>query len=115
MSSTAPPSTSSSPQCQIILTLAHLLQQHSVSYDDEKNLILNASVKCAMAMSANNSNASGGEGEVHMVLTGSPRPTFAETNAWLLPPTTPKKKKNNDDNNNNMDTSMVSNAGSLRG
>ena len=48
----------------------------------------------------------------------SPRPTFAETNAWLLEaaaptPTTLKKKKNNDDNDNNMDTSMVSNAGSL--
>ena len=28
-------------------------------------------------------NTTGG-GEVHIVLTGSPRPTFAETNAWLL-------------------------------
>ena len=55
------------------------------------------------------------EWQVHAV---SPRPTFAETNAWLLEaaaptPTTLKKKKNNDDNNNNMDTSMVFNAGSL--
>jgi len=28
--------------------------------------------------------ATTGGGEVHIVLTGSPRPTFAETNAWLL-------------------------------
>lgn len=39
------------------------------------------------------------EGEVHLVLTGSPRPTFAETNAWLLerqsasPPKTPRGQR----------------------
>ena len=73
-------------QCQVILTLAHLLQQHSLSYDDEKNILLNTSVKCAteMANQGNNGATSDDDGDVHMVLTGSPRPTFAETNAWLL-------------------------------
>lgn len=49
-------------------------------------------------------NQEGEEGEVHMVLTGSPRPTFAETNAWLLEATgavgnksvTPRKKSKDD-------------------
>eukprot|EP00577_Skeletonema_sp_RCC1716_P014654 CAMPEP_0113389820 /NCGR_PEP_ID=MMETSP0013_2-20120614/9829_1 /TAXON_ID=2843 ORGANISM="Skeletonema costatum, Strain 1716" /NCGR_SAMPLE_ID=MMETSP0013_2 /ASSEMBLY_ACC=CAM_ASM_000158 /LENGTH=457 /DNA_ID=CAMNT_0000272919 /DNA_START=75 /DNA_END=1448 /DNA_ORIENTATION=- /assembly_acc=CAM_ASM_000158 len=65
---------------QIVLTLAHLLQQHSLSYDSEKNSLLHTSVRCASHL-ANNTT---GGGEVHIVLTGSPRPTFAETNAWLL-------------------------------
>ncbi|KAL7526081.1 hypothetical protein ACHAXR_001304, partial [Thalassiosira sp. AJA248-18] len=91
-----PPTTT--PQCAVILTLAHLLQQHSLSYDDEKNLLLDASVKCATKIRHGGNDAE--EGEVHMVLTGSPRPTFAETNAWLLegqtPTTTPRKKSSGD-------------------
>mmetsp|Transcript_14846 Transcript_14846/g.22846 ORF Transcript_14846/g.22846 Transcript_14846/m.22846 type:complete len:447 (+) Transcript_14846:78-1418(+) len=66
--------------CQIVLTLAHLLQQHSLSYDSEKNSLLHTSVRCASHLA----NTTGRGGEVHIVLTGSPRPTFAETNAWLL-------------------------------
>lgn len=101
--------------CQVILTLAHLLQQHSQSYDDEKNILLDASVKCATKMANQQNHPSQGEGgEVHMVLTGSPRPTFAETNAWLLEgqpaaPTTPGRKTN--DNTNN----AASTPGILRG
>ncbi|KAK1733065.1 hypothetical protein QTG54_016203 [Skeletonema marinoi] len=66
--------------CQIVLTLAHLLQQHSLSYDSDKNSLLHTSVRCASHLA----NTTTGGGEVHIVLTGSPRPTFAETNAWLL-------------------------------
>lgn len=99
---TKEPPTSSVRQCDVILTLAHLLQQRSLSYHEEKNLVLAASVTCATKV-ANQENrqkrprppegapsAAGGSGsaeeelEVHLVLTGSPRPTFAETNAWLL-------------------------------
>ena len=65
----------------------------------EKNALLDASAKFAAALAAE-AAAVGGEGEegweeVHLVLTGSPRPTFAETNAWLLDrqQTTPAKKK----------------------
>mmetsp|Transcript_31185 Transcript_31185/g.56593 ORF Transcript_31185/g.56593 Transcript_31185/m.56593 type:complete len:448 (+) Transcript_31185:141-1484(+) len=104
--------------CQVILTLAHLLQQHSQSYDDEKNILLDASVKCATKMANQQNHPSQGEGavmmmmeegEVHMVLTGSPRPTFAETNAWLLEgqqpqhaaPTTPGRKTNDNTNDAN--------------
>lgn len=95
--------------CQIVLSLAHLLQQHSLSYDNEKNALLNASVNCATKL-ANTS-----ESEVHVILTGSPRPTFAETNAWLLEGTaqsssssaSPKRKVSNsemmDSNNDNDD------------
>ncbi|KAL9184995.1 hypothetical protein ACHAXT_002772 [Thalassiosira profunda] len=91
-------STSSSPQCAVILALAHLLRQHSLSYDDEKNALLDASVQRAAEM-ANRGDTAGEE--VHVVLTGSPRPTFAETNAWLLegqpgspakPPATPRRR-----------------------
>jgi len=105
--------TSSPPQCQVILVLAHLLQQRSLSYDDEKNALLDASVKCGLSMTTQHNNTQlpdvGAmdidgeprqqdmrEGEVHIVLTGSPRPTFAETNAWLLEgtkdPSTPQRK-----------------------
>jgi len=74
-----------------------------------------------MANSGVEGQEAGGEaegGEVHMVLTGSPRPTFAETNAWLLEsqtvaPTTPKKTKNGD--NSADDTLLVSTPGSFRG
>lgn len=84
-----------SPQCQVLLSLAHLLQQHSLSYDDEKDLLLNVSVKSATQISNQykggiNSPSNAPEGEVHLILTGSPRPTFAETNAWLLD-SSPKK------------------------
>ena len=84
-----------SPQCQVLLSLAHLLQQHSLSYDDEKDLLLNVSVKTATKISNQykggiNSPSNAPEGEVHLILTGSPRPTFAETNAWLLD-SSPKK------------------------
>jgi len=83
------------PQCQVLLSLAHLLQQHSLSYDDEKDMLLNVSVKTATNISNQykggiNSPSNASEGEVHLILTGSPRPTFAETNAWLLD-STPKK------------------------
>ena len=122
MSSSA---TTTNPQCTVILTLAHLLQQHSLSYDDEKNVLLESSVKCGMKLASSNNQgntnnsangdgntntniavavaaAAVGEGELHMVLTGSPRPTFAETNAWLLEgepngaPTTPRRKSRGD-------------------
>ena len=75
-------SAASSPQCSVVLALAHLLHQHSLSYDDEKNALLDASVRQATEMANREGNAAGEE--VHVVLTGSPRPTFAETNAWLL-------------------------------
>lgn len=71
------PSSSSS----IVLSLAHLLQQHSLSYSDEKNALISTTASLVV-QSMHQSSAEGGE--VHMVLTGSPRPTFAETNAWLL-------------------------------
>ncbi|KAL3799106.1 hypothetical protein HJC23_002234 [Cyclotella cryptica] len=80
---------------QIIITLAHLLRQHSLSYDDEKNSLLDISADLAMRTAHSQP-----EGEVHMVLTGSPRPTFAETNAWLLEhggPVTPRKRSNTGD------------------
>ena len=70
---------SSSSNCQVVLTLAHLLQQHSLSYDDEKNTLLDTSVRRASHLAKHD-----GGSEVHIILTGSPRPTFAETNAWLL-------------------------------
>jgi len=78
MTSSTNNNTTTSTSCQIVLTLAHLLQQHSLSYDSDKNSLLHTSVRCASHL------ATGGGEEVHIVLTGSPRPTFAETNAWLL-------------------------------
>jgi hypothetical protein len=78
---------------QIIITLAHLLQQHSLSYDDKKNSLLDISANLAMRTAQSQP-----EGEVHMVLTGSPRPTFAETNAWLLEHGgSPRKRSNTAD------------------
>ncbi len=82
--------TSSAPlQCQVVLSLAHLLHQQSPRYDIEKNALLYASSQCALQATRRqqqrNANDNGGSGgEVHLFLTGSPRPTFAETNAWLL-------------------------------
>jgi hypothetical protein len=87
--------TSSAPlRCQVVLTLAHLLHQQSPRYDIEKHALLSASAQCALQATQRqqqqqqqrntiDSGGSGG-GEVHLFLTGSPRPTFAETNAWLL-------------------------------
>ncbi|EED88548.1 predicted protein [Thalassiosira pseudonana CCMP1335] len=72
---------SSSSSSSIVLSLAHLLQQHSLSYSDEKNALISTTASLVV-QSMHQSSAEGGE--VHMVLTGSPRPTFAETNAWLL-------------------------------
>src|SRR5210317_745911 len=91
-----------SSSCQIVLSLAHLLQQHSLSYDTEKNALLNASVNCATKLAHTN------ESEVHVILTGSPRPTFSETNAWLLEGTAqsssaPKRKVSNSEMMNNDD------------
>lgn len=63
---------------QIILSLAHLLHQHSPDYESSKNSLLDTTASLAMQ------TAHSKDDEVHMVLTGSPRPTFAETNAWLL-------------------------------
>eukprot|EP00574_Skeletonema_japonicum_P009707 CAMPEP_0201732508 /NCGR_PEP_ID=MMETSP0593-20130828/28998_1 /ASSEMBLY_ACC=CAM_ASM_000672 /TAXON_ID=267983 /ORGANISM="Skeletonema japonicum, Strain CCMP2506" /LENGTH=114 /DNA_ID=CAMNT_0048225483 /DNA_START=32 /DNA_END=373 /DNA_ORIENTATION=+ len=83
--------------CQVVLSLAHLLQQHSLSYDSEKNELLQTSVRCASQL------ASGG-GEVHIILTGSPRPTFAETNAWLLEGSSASAGHKN--NNNSNDSAM---------
>lgn len=99
-------STSNNSSCQIVLSLAHLLQQHSLSYDTEKNALLNASVNCATKLASHT-----GESEVHVILTGSPRPTFAETNAWLLEGTaqsssasaSPKRKVSNSEIMNNDD------------
>lgn len=62
----------------IILTLAHLLHQHSPDYESSKNSLLDTTATLAMELTSSSTS------EVHMVLTGSPRPTFAETNAWLL-------------------------------
>ena len=76
-------SSSNNNSCQVVLTLAHLLQQHSLSYDTEKIALLQTSVRCAQSQLASTTAGSGG-GEIHIILTGSPRPTFAETNAWLL-------------------------------
>lgn len=106
-------SPSSRPQCQVILTLAHLLRQRSHTYDVEKDALLDASVKKCVTTKIQMANQhhhnqhqdqEEEEGEVHMVLTGSPRPTFAETNAWLLEATgavenklvTPRKKSKDD-------------------
>ena len=92
-------STSSSAplQCQVVLSLAHLLNQQSPRYDIEKNALLSASAQCALMLATrraeqqpptNNTTVQctvgSVDGEVHLFLTGSPRPTFAETNAWLL-------------------------------
>jgi len=112
-----------SPQCQVLLSLAHLLQQHSLSYDDEKDMLLNVSVKTATKISNQykggiNSPSKAPEGEVHLILTGSPRPTFAETNAWLLD-SSPKKspRKNSSAANETCDERAESNLSteSLRG
>lgn len=98
---------SSSCPCQVVLSLAHLLkQQQHVNvehYEIEKSALLTASVECAtelasaakavaavvVATTMTNSNITTTTstmitGEVHLIMTGSPRPTFAETNAWLL-------------------------------
>lgn len=89
--------------CEVVLSLAHLLHQHSPHYDITKNALLSASAHCAMRL-ANTAggNDNDGGGEVHLFLTGSPRPTFAETNAWLLRPNapTPTKNKTNDEDRN---------------
>ncbi|KAL7479596.1 hypothetical protein ACHAW6_005317 [Cyclotella cf. meneghiniana] len=80
---------------QIIITLAHLLHQHSLSYDNDKNSLLDISADLAMRTAHSQP-----QGEVHMVLTGSPRPTFVETNAWLLEhggPVTPRKRASTGD------------------
>ena len=70
-------SSSSSAQSQVVLALAHMLRQQSLSYEIEKNELLDGSVRIAEEIG-------GCGGQVHIVLTGSPRPTFAETNAYLL-------------------------------
>jgi len=97
--------------CRVVLSLAHLLkQQHVVHannnvdhYAIEKSALLTASVQCATelasaaikevkeaaaAAAVADSNITTTTmitpGEVHLIMTGSPRPTFAETNAWLL-------------------------------
>ena len=117
------------PQCQVLLSLAHLLQQHSLSYDAEKDTLLNTSVKTAISISNTykgglHSPSNAPEGEVHLVLTGSPRPTFAETNAWLLDsptkaPRTPSRGQSASSNVNERSESNVSNVsstpGSMRG
>lgn len=82
-------SSSSSPSCEVILILAHLLEQNSPDYNRHKDKLLDGSVERAVAIAeaalANeNVNNNSSNSEVHVVLTGSPRPTFAETNAWLL-------------------------------
>ena len=123
MASNTPP-----PQCQVLLSLAHLLQQHSLSYDAEKDTLLNTSVTTAISISNTyrgglHSPPNAPEGEVHLVLTGSPRPTFAETNAWLLDsptkaPRTPSRSSGSN-NVNERSESNVSNVsstpGSMRG
>ncbi|KAL7465710.1 hypothetical protein ACHAXS_006025 [Conticribra weissflogii] len=84
---TAASATPSTRTCHVVISLAHLLQQHSLSYDDEKNALLDASVQAVVELSQRATAAAAAhrsQGEVHVVLTGSPRPTFAETNAWLL-------------------------------
>lgn len=91
----------------MVLSLAHLLkhqhqhQQHHVNidyYEIEKSALLTASVECATelasaakaeaaavtTMTSSNNITTMITGEVHLIMTGSPRPTFAETNAWLL-------------------------------
>ena len=129
--------TTSPHQCQVILSLAHLLHQHSLSYDDEKDVLLSTTVTTANSIS---NQYSGGlhsqhdspKGEVHLVLTGSPRPTFAETNAWLLDvnsspgkksnsnsgPKTPIRSSGSNNNNEQRSESNVSSnttPGSMRG
>jgi hypothetical protein len=110
----------------VVLSLAHLLKQqhphqdqdHALTvdyYEIEKAALLTASVQCAtgLANAAKEAEAAMTTtgtppmttttvGEVHLIMTGSPRPTFAETNAWLLEDAqqqqqkqegTPEKKK----------------------
>jgi len=48
-------------------------------------------------------NTTTGGGEVHIVLTGSPRPTFAETNAWLLEGSSSAAAGNNGVSNSSSD------------
>jgi hypothetical protein len=117
---------SATSPCQVVLSLAHLLKQHQPHhalttvdyYEIEKSALLTASVQCAtelasVAKLAEAALATGTPlpmtttttttvGEVHLIMTGSPRPTFAETNAWLLEDAqqqqqqqaeTPEKKK----------------------
>lgn len=67
----------SSAQSQVVLALAHKLNQNSLSYEIEKNKVLDRSVEIAEGFTGIGT-------AVHIVLTGSPRPTFAETNAYLL-------------------------------
>ena len=64
---------------QIIITLAHLLHQHSLDYEDVKDGILHITATLAIQTATSHKDS-----EVHIVLSGSPRPTFAETNGWLL-------------------------------
>ena len=117
MASNTPP-----PQCQVLLSLAHLLQQHSLSYDAEKDTLLNTSVITAISISNTyrgglHSPSNAPEGEVHLVLTGSPRPTFAETNAWLLdsPTKAPRTPSRGSSNVNERSESNVSNVSSTPG
>ena len=69
---------------QVVLALAHMLRQNSLSYEIEKNKVLDRSVEIAEGFGR-------GAGTVHIVLTGSPRPTFAETNAYLLDQHRPRR------------------------
>ena len=86
MATSSPPSQQQCHSSQVVLSLAHLLHQQTPNYDTTKNALLSESATCALqlATTANNDGGDGIGGEVHLFLTGSPRPTFAETNAWLL-------------------------------
>jgi hypothetical protein len=114
---------SATSPCQVVLCLAHLLKQHQHQhhaltvdyYEIEKSALLTASVQCATELASVVKEAmttttgipppmtttTTTVGEVHLIMTGSPRPTFAETNAWLLEDAqqqqkqaeTPEKKK----------------------
>lgn len=77
------------PHAKLVLTLAHLLDSAPISSPSrskdeaaERNL-LDASILSASVSSEENDGGAPPR-EVHLILTGSPRPTFAETNAHLL-------------------------------
>jgi hypothetical protein len=74
---------------QIIISLAHLLHQNSPDYESAKNSLLDTTAALSLRTARSAS-------QVHAVLTGSPRPTFAETNAWLLEHT-PRKRCNTEE------------------
>lgn len=77
------------PHSKLVLSLAHLLDSAPISSpsrskdEASERALLDASILSA-SVSSEEHDGGAPLREVHLILTGSPRPTFAETNAHLL-------------------------------